>query len=80
LTLQVVSFANVYFSSIIYFDLDELTCHLLPPQSYMNHKPHAMPSSGFNLKPIKRCWAIDHTNGEFCDFYFVNYLIENDHP
>ena len=42
------------FSSIIYFDLAELTCHLLPPPSYMNHKPHAAPSRGFNLKEARQ--------------------------
>ena len=70
-----------YSSAIISFDMTELTCHLLPLPSYMNHKPQAAPSRGFNLKPIKISWANDHINGEFCDFfYFVNYFIGKDQP
>jgi hypothetical protein len=52
----------------------ELTRHLLPPPSYMNHKPQAAPSRGLNLKPIKISRANDHINGEFCDFFLFCQL------
>jgi hypothetical protein len=70
-----VSFVNFYSSSIISFDMTELTCHLLPPPSYMNHKLQAAPSGGFNLKPIKISWANDHINGEFCDFFILSTIL-----
>ncbi len=75
--MQVVSFVNVYFSSIICFDLAELTCHLLPPPLYMNHKTHAAPSRGFNSKEARQ---LTTPMVSFVIFYFVNYLIGNDHP